>query len=282
MKSSGELPVVEASSFSLGQLQHWMQAMLIPQALPENEEAAIPSIAVAEVVNPSKRLSAEQHLAIYRYSYIARLRSCMQSQFSALAYALGSELFELFADQYLDACPSESYSLNTLGKRFPGFLAETRPDAEEEVKETWPDFMIELAEFEYALSVIFDEQAMERETVIADEVPDEQLQLATVLHLFHHQYPICNYYLEFSQGKEPGLPFPEESYCAVTRHHYKLGLFTIRGAQYHFLKNMQESHSVATARESLLATFGFKRDDFERLWPDWRKSFLEAGILVAS
>src|SRR6202008_4858565 len=114
------------------------------------------SAAVEDIVNQSQRLSAVHHLDLYRHSYIARLRSCMQSQFSALAYALGSELFELFADQYLDTYPSESYTLNTLGEKFAIFLQEPRPDAGQEPKETWPDFMIELAGFEYALSKIFD------------------------------------------------------------------------------------------------------------------------------
>ena len=234
--------------------------------------------AVEDIVNPSQRLSASHHLDIYRHSYIARLRSCMQSQFSALAYALGSELFELFADQYLDTYPSESYTLNTLGEKFALFLQETRPDSGQEQKETWPDFMIELAGFEYALSVIFDVHADDQAVVTSHDAPDESLKLAPVFHLFHHQYPICSYYLGVVQGTEPELPFPEESYCAVTRHNYKLGLFTIRGAQYHFLKNMQRGDSVEAAKENLVKTFEFKKVDLDKIWPEWKKGFIDAGF----
>ena len=105
-----------------------------------------------DFINDSSRLSAEIHLSIYRQSYIARLRECMKNQFSALAFALGEELFQMFADQYLESYPSGSYTLNNLGKNFPAFLEETRPDAESEEKESWIDFIIELAKFEYSLS----------------------------------------------------------------------------------------------------------------------------------
>ena len=263
------------NNFSLTQLQNWMQGMLVHHA-PVND-IAVPA-AVEDVVNPSQRLSAAHHLDIYRHSYIARLRSCMQSQFSALAYALGSELFELFADQYLDTYPSESYTLNTLGQKFALFLQETRPDAGQEEKETWPDFMIELAGFEYALSEIFDEHADEPHTFVSLDTPDEQLKLVPVFHLFQHQYPICAYYLEFIQEKKPDLPFPEESYCAVTRHNYKLALFTIRTAQYHFLKNMQQGDSIEAAKDNLIKTFNFSRHDFDKIWPEWKKGFIEAGF----
>jgi hypothetical protein len=266
---------MSSNNFSLPQLQNWMQGMLVHHA--PMQDIAEPA-AVEDIVNPSQRLSAVHHLDIYRHSYIARLRSCMKSQFSALAYALGPELFELFADQYLDTYPSESYTLNTLGEKFALFLQETRPDAEQEQKETWPDFMIELAGFEYALSVIFDEHANEQPAVVSHDTPDELLKLAPVFHLFYHQYPICGYYLGVIQSKEPELPFPEESYCAVTRHNYKLGLFTIRGAQYHFLKNMQHGDNIETAKDNLVKAFNFNRVDFDKIWPEWKKGFIEAGF----
>jgi hypothetical protein len=271
---------MESNRFSLAQLQNWMQGMLVHHVPLDNSNIKEP-VEVENVVNSSKRLSAVKHLDIYRYSYIARLRACMQSQFSALAYALGNDLFELFADQYLDTYPSQSYTLNTLGEKFPAFLEETRPDASDEQKETWPDFMIELAGFEYALSVIFDEDANENSILIPNDTPNELLKLAPVFHLFHHQYPICSYYLEFSQGKEPELPFPEESYCAVTRHNYKLGLFTIRGAQYYFLKSMQQGNSVKDAKNDMIRTFGFDRAEVDRIWPEWKRSFIEAGFFAA-
>jgi hypothetical protein len=264
----------EIETFSLVELQNWMQGMLIYHA-----PIAAGDVAAEDVINASKRLSAVDHLNIYRHSYIARLRACMQNQFGALAYALGAELFELFADQYLDSTPSESYSLNTLGAKFPAFLEQTRLDAGQEQKETWPDFMIELAGFEYALSEIFDEKAKDYNGNADGDADDESLKITPLLRLFHHRFPICKYYLEYSQDKKPELPFPEESFCAVTRRDYKLGLFTIRGAQYYFLKSMQHGKSVAEAKDELINTFDFDLIELDAIWPKWKNSFIASGFL---
>ncbi|MBC7863236.1 MAG: putative DNA-binding domain-containing protein, partial [Bacteroidia bacterium] len=125
----------------LNSTQQWMQQILMSKLPPAKEEK------VEDFILPSQRLSARRHLQIYRQSYIARLRECMKKQFEALAYTLGEELFQQFADEYLEQYPSENYSLNNLGEKFPAFLEQTRPDKYVEEKESWIDFMIELAQF---------------------------------------------------------------------------------------------------------------------------------------
>ena len=271
---------METDPFNLSQLQNWMQGMLVYH-IPMNNSDNDNPIRVEDVINASQRLNAENHLGIYRYSYIARLRSCMQSQFSALAYALGSELFEMFADQYLDTYPSESYTLNTLGEKFASFLEQTRPDADQETKETWPDFMIELARFEYALSVIFDQDVRDNDDIISDDTHEVSLKLTPVFHLFKHQFPICNYYLDYNQGKKPDLPFPEESYCAVVRRNYKLGLFHLRKPQYYFLESMQQHLQFDEAVKHFINTQNIPQSAFDKIWPEWKRTFIDAGFFIA-
>src|ERR1700753_3361545 len=131
MKQDKRVSIPHAPDFSVAQLQSWMQGMLV-----HHVPVAEGGLGTEDVVNATERLSAVAHLKIYRHSYIARLRACMQNQFAALAYALGNELFEAFADQYLNTYPSNSYTLNTLGEKFPDFLQQTRPDIDEQ--ESWP------------------------------------------------------------------------------------------------------------------------------------------------
>lgn len=254
----------------LAQIQNWMQSFLIsPEPNP---------VKAADFINDSSRLSAARHLNIYRQSYIARLRECMKNQFSALNYALGEELFQMFAEQYLDAYPSNSYTLNTLGKNFPSYLEETRPDAESEEKESWIDFIIALANFEFSLSEIFDEHA-EEENVLADEsVPDEALKLVRVFHLFQHPYPVCRYYLDVVKKKNPELPFEENTWCAVTRCHYRLGLLEINPAQYFFLEKLRRGLSVEEAKIYTIRKFSLDPKKFENLWDMWRKSFIDSNF----
>jgi len=251
-------------------MQNWMQSVLIS---PEINHAK-----PEDFINDSSRLTAERHLQIYRQSYIARLRECMKNQFSALAFALGEELFQMFADQYLDSFPSDSYTLNDLGKKFPAFLEETRPDAESGEKESWIDFIIELAKFEYSLSVIFDERADEKFVLANDETPDESLKLIPVFHLFHHTYPVCRYYLDVVNKNAPELPFEEESFCVVSRYNYRLSLLEINPAQFYFLGKLASRESFADAKISLLEKFNFDAEKFERAWKMWRKYFIAADF----
>lgn len=262
------------ASFDFSQIQKWMQSVLLS---PENR--AEQSV---NFINDSSRLSAARHLNIYRQSYIARLRECMKNQFSALDYALGEGLFQMFADQYLEAHPSNSYTLNDLGRNFPAFLENTRPDAESDKKETWIDFMIELADFEYSISVIFDEHAEENVRLANDSAPDEKLKLIPVFHLFRHTYPVCRYYLDVVKKNNPELPFEEESFCVVSRHDYRLSLLEINAAQFCFLKKMAETGSMADAKEHTVKEFNFEAERFAKIWKNWRKNFIAASFLMES
>jgi hypothetical protein len=257
-----------SESFTFEQLQRWMQMALVRRDIPAAGAGAL--------VNDSSRLSAEQHLGIYRRGYIARLRECMKNQFSALNYALGDKLFQMFADEYLGAYPSVSYTLSELGRKFPDFLEATRPA---ETGETWPDFMIELARFEFALSGVFDLKAEEAD-LAADDVPDSELRLVPIFYLFRHRYPVCRYYLDATRKKKPELPFEQETFCAVTRNNYRLGLTELKHGQYLFLERMKAGFSVNEAKEYLVREQRFERGKLEAIWPGWRRGFLKSGFFT--
>ena len=263
--------MANSKQLTLAQMQDWMQSALI-QPIDQR-----PSANPETLIYESSRLTAARHLHIYRQSYFARLRECMKNQFSALAYALGEELFQMFADQYLDNYPSGSYTLNDLGKKFPDFLEETRPDRENKEKESWIDFMIELARFEFALSVIFEAQSAE--VNLADEsAPDEKLKLAPLFQIFHQHYPVCRYYLDVTRKREPELPFEEDSYCAVTRKNYRLSLLEIKPPQFYFLERLAAGDSIAKAKEFFVNNYGYDAKRLDNAWKIWRKHFIEAGF----
>ncbi|QQX79615.1 putative DNA-binding domain-containing protein [Shewanella sp. KX20019] len=231
----------------------------------------------------SSKLSAQAHFSIYQRSYILRLQQCMASQFSTLKYALGDDLFALFATQYLQTSPSSSYTLNTLGDRFPQFLQQTRPDAELEVKEDWPDFMIELATFEIALNQLFDAEST---GLLADPLQiqatantkDEQLQLVPILQLFQLSYPIIDYYRRYNDNQQPPLPLAKTSYAAVFRRNYRLGIIDLNASQYLFLKQLQQTQSINASKKQLIKQQRASTEAVDKLWARWRMYFIEMGI----
>lgn len=264
---------IRNDSLELRQMQAWMQRALIGS---EATSAAQPDA----IIRTSSRLSAGQHLDIYRRSYVARLRECMAAQFSALNYALGPELFRAFADDYLQSYPSASYTLNDLGARFAQFLSDTRPDAHEAEKELWPDFMIELAAFEFALAQIFDEQEPASYETAGLNTPDKNLVPNPILHLFRHTHPVCAYYLEVTHGHEPELPLPIESYCAVVRVHYQLGLFPLNREQYLLLQLVKQYGAVSAALPEFFGA-GYSEAQFGEVWPVWKKYLTESRCLIS-
>jgi hypothetical protein len=269
----------QTPAIPLKDLQAWMQQMII-----DPEGAGEAPAGLESFIKSSSKLSGRQHLNIYQRAYVARLRDCMAKQFSALEYALGKDLFQGFADEYLEANPSTSYTLMDLGVRFADFLEATRPDKDQ--RESWPDFMIELIQFEYHINFIFDSKADENYLLADTSTPDEQLQLVPVFELFAFQYPVHWYYTEFINNREPELPFPQASYSVIKRHNYRVGLFELRPEQYLFLHHLKAGRSVAEAKQMMVECHDgqaaqLQAAQLNEVWPHWWKAWISAGFFAA-
>lgn len=268
----------------LQDFQQWMQQLLLdpyqqtgvnPNDLLSNAENAA---SIEDVICHSEKLTAKEHLAIYQRSYIARLRNCMSQQFSALEYALGEAIFCAFADDYLASKPSYNYNLSFLGSHFAEYLENNRPDADEDIKEDWIDFMIELAKFEYAIGVLFDEKADENYQLATIDTPENELKLLPVFALFKFQFPVRKYYSEFKNDRNPDLPLQNESYCVVLRHKFKLAIYDLHKEQYDFLCFLKEHKNIAKAKE--LFKIHYKENDvqFEQVWNSWKERWINANF----
>ena len=227
---------------SLRDMQEWMQNALVdPHSVQKHD--------VLARLKPSNRLSASERLAIYQRSYISRLCVCLAEQFPASRHVLGPELFDKFARVYLARDPSDSYTLYELGRRFPAFLNETRPDSEEpeERQETWVNFMIDLANYERMLFVLFDAPGHEGKRWPTSDTPDEALVLQPCFGLGAYRFPVANYYHSVADQSEPQLPPLAESYVAITRHDYITSSFPITQLHYEFLGALQHTKSIDTS-----------------------------------
>jgi hypothetical protein len=270
--------LTQPESTPLADLQSQLQdSLLNPQQLAEHQYF------IEQQINHSVKMSAKAHLNIYQRSYLLRLHQCMASQFPALKYALGDNLFPLFVTQYLQSYPSESYTLNSLGDRFSKYLQNTRPDADQEIKEDWPDFMIELTEFENSLSRLFDLDVPdtppdEQQVKATLNTPDEDIQLVPVLQLFEHQFSIADYYRDYNDNLTPDLQLPQQSYSMILRRDYRLGLFDLNQAQFQFLQLLQKEKSIAQAKKMMTVSYGYTQQSITTLWLCWREYFLDTGL----
>src|SRR5271166_2747232 len=103
----------KSSQHDLGEIQRWMQAVLMhPVGVAEGVASAEARghIAVGPdqaeaVVTRSRALTALERLAIYSYAYYARLLECLREEYPVLKHALGDELFDAFSAEYLQQYP---------------------------------------------------------------------------------------------------------------------------------------------------------------------------------
>lgn len=268
----------------LKDFQQWMQQLLLdpyqqteinPKDLLSNSSDAT---SIEDVIAHSEKLTAKEHLAIYQRSYIARLRNCMSQQFSVLEYALGEAIFCAFADDYLASQPSQNYNLSFLGAHFANYLENNRPDAEQDEKEDWIDFMIELAQFEYAIGVLFEEKAEEEYQLATLETPEEELRLLPIFSLFKFRFPVRKYYSEFKNGKEPDVPLEKESYSVVLRHQFKLAIYDLHKEQYDFLSFLKEEKNIAVAKELFKMQSAANSTPFDEVWQSWKERWITANF----
>jgi len=101
---------------------------------------------------------AEHRLAAYYNAYRIRLIDCLAIDYAALEKTLGREAFEKLALDYLARYPSRHPSVRWFGRHLAEYL---RQDYQGEDRE----FLAELADWEWALTMVFD--AADSETLFA-------------------------------------------------------------------------------------------------------------------
>lgn len=255
-----------APKSELERLQRWMQAVMTHPggvgAGVASEDArrniAVEAGALETIVAPSATLDAAGRLAVYSRSYQARLLECFRQMFPALLRALGENLFDLFALDYLRRHPPRSYSLDHLADDFARHLAETRPDADAPTseRESWPDFVVELATLEWAFMKVYDGPGVEGRALPRAEdlraLDDERLlasipRPAPCLRLFAFSHPVHTYMLAARRGESPAPPAPAETFVAATRTDYRVMLYELSAPQYALLHALDGRQSIRQA-----------------------------------
>lgn len=200
-------------------------------------------------INPNSRLSGTECLAIYQRSYYARLLNCMREQFPALCHCLGNSIFDEFATAYLTRCAPTRYTLYELGRQFPGFLYDTRPNQEldDSAQEVWVNFMLDLAYFEFQVFTLFDAEGDEASLFAAADTPDDALLLQKCLTLNTFRFDVAVYYHGVRNKQNPPLPPLQQTKIALVRKNFLTHTLYLTDLQYAFLLAIKSGKTVADA-----------------------------------
>ena len=156
-------------------------------------------------------------LAIYRHAYRTRIVETLHTMFPALHHALDT-VFDEFALAFLRERPPHGHTLDALAPAFAQYLGDTRAFP----GESWPDFMIELAQLEAAFHEMHDAPIAAR--------------------LFRFRYPVDVYLLALRAGNPPGeFPAPRPTCVVVTRRDWRVVLRQVASGELDQLRQLDEA-----------------------------------------
>lgn len=263
---------------ALRSVQRWMQDALVFPRRARREE-------IETMLASSARLTGADGLAIYQRGYFLRIASCMREQFPALCHALGGELFNDFVADYFRERPPESHTLYDLGRRFPAWLEESRPDRDMSPgeRETWIDFITDLARFERQVFAMFDAPGHEGKAYADPATPDCRLRVQPCFALGAYRFPVPAYYHAVRLNVPAPLPPAQESFVAMVRTDYVTRTIQLSEAHHHFLQAMVDGGGVEDGIEAVARHLTMTPDEVARSWRaahrqrwiDWR--FFIAG-----
>ncbi len=280
---------------SLDQIQRWMfHAIVHPAGVnagiesPESQsQIPVTPQTVEAVVSRSKALTSIERLNIYSNAYLARLTECLQAEYPALVHALGKELFDQFAIGYLQKYPSTSYTLSDLGKDFPKYLQETRPDSEtSDAQIDWPDFLIDLAILERNYCEIFDGPGSENQAILQ---PDDFVTLSPnawansrlisvpCLRVLQLRFPVHEYASAVRRGEEPPVPNADPTFLAVTRRQYVVRRETLSKTQFQLLNEIINGSTIGAAIKSVAGQTEMGLDHLAQSLRHWFRIWCQAG-----
>lgn len=247
--------------------QAWLQGVIVDADAPDG-------LLQAEMLfAPSSRLSTADRLAIHQRGYRGRLLECLRAMHPALRHALGDGLFDGFALDYLASHPSTGRTLASLDEGWVAHLEATRPDAacDGADRESWPDFLVDLARLERAFNDVFDGPGAEGEPLLTTEDIAVGVRLIAVpsLRLLATRYPVGPYQRAVRRGERPSLPGPAAGFLAVCRHDWVVTLTELTPGQHAVLAAVLDGEGLvddqvpATTLTWLraFATQGFFRSD---------------------
>lgn len=265
------------SGTSLAQLQSWMLGAL-------RTPATIEQHTLDAILMPGAQLGARDCLSIYQRSYRLRLMQCLGDQFPATRHALGDDLFNDFALEYLGDCPSNSYTLYDLGARFSEWLEQHRPDRDLPVegRESWIDFMVDLATYEWALFRLFDAPGAEELPWPTPNSSDDSLRLQPCLTLLQCRYPVADYYHSVRAKKMPEFPELQHCYYVIARRNFKTATYGLSQEQFTLIKAIQKLGCVESAICDISNTTGncISNSLVKQRWNALKQSWIEKGFFI--
>lgn len=280
---------------SLDQVQRWMLSVIshpdgVVSGIESDDaqrEVSVTPDDIEQVISRSRKCTSIERLQVYGNAYYARLIECLQDEFPALRHALGDETFDAFALAYLQHSPPKSYTLSQLGREFPRFLRESRPDDLPSTS-TWPEFLVDLATLERTYSEVFDAPGPEQQTrlrsadlfaIPMEAWPETRLIPAEGLRLLELRFPVHAYATAVRHKESPTIPPPTATYLAILRQDYVVRRWPLTQPAFRLLNLLRAGQPIGIATETCLADAD--EEEFSNNLRSWFETWAYSGFVCA-
>ncbi len=229
-------------------------------------------------IKPNDRLSSFERLEIYNRQYWFRLYSSFEEDFPGLQAVLGRKSFEKLMHEYLEACPSASYTLRNLGSRLSQWLeknpAYTKPRTR---------LALDMAHLEWAHVEAYDaaELPIPTQEALAAIDAETHLYVQPYVQLLELAYPVDDLLIQVRHEvgssnttsnnatlarksrsiRRVAAMKPTLIHLAVHRQQFMVYYKRLQSEEYQMLQAMQAGAALGSALESAFAASRIAEQD---------------------
>lgn len=263
----------------LEDIQAWLHTFVVEpgsqdEALAAAERRAGFKEGSAEsLILPSPTLEPRERIQIYRGMYLLRMQEALQIDFPAVEERVGKERFFELVGQYVERHPSQSYTLDHLGRKFSAFLKEVDANGE-------GGFLSELAHLEWALCMvaIAPDSPTLLMTDLASVTPDNFVNLriepVPALEVMSFQHDVNSYFKAWSNEETAPPIMVEESHLAVWRHELNVWRMNLPPSAHFFLSRLVEGRRLGEALDQTIDKYQAEEEDLF----DWFQTWVSEGF----
>ena len=238
---------------TLDELQRRMLAAI-------TDPACMPCARLEELILPTSNQTSAERLGVYGRAYFARLIEVMRELFPCFRHAVGSEVFDGFALEYLTAYPPRSYTLSRLADHFVEHLRQTQPR-----EAPWGGFLIDLARLEQAIDETFDGPGPEEFSPLqlpsADKLcGDIRLPLVPGFRMLEFGFPVSSYYTAWKAETADSWPDEQQQFVALLRRDYIVRRYELSQPQFKLLAALHRGETLGAALEKMAVSENHSED----------------------
>lgn len=250
-----------------------------------SKDAMLPDGRSDQMVSPSPTLRPHERLELYAQQYWWRIEDSFDEDFTSVRAFMTREGYLRLRDAYLKACPSESYTLRNLGKKFPAFLkkykAFTKPHT---------NLLFDCACFDWARIEAFD--ARELRPLAQQDLADPNF-VRTILKTQPHirllalSYPVDKAVRQGAirnaeEASNTGLKkrsqvktkrrsflLPEKVFLAVHRHNGRIFIKRLSQDEFSLLQKLEKGSTLSALMRAIVASKSLSADALQHAFHEW-------------